>query len=365
MNKKSDSNRLPPVTTCILEQPPRIVLGLCVLSLLLVISSCSYLVRDSRLYQKNWQVYKANYITANGRVIDTGNQGSSHSEGQGYGMLLAEAANDRATFVQVWQWARENLQRSEDGLFSWQYMPDKGITDVNNATDGDILIAWALVRAAKRWQITEYDRNARQILSAIKDKLIRRWRTETVLLPGLMGFEHADGSLTINLSYWVFPAFYEFAHFDRASVWIDLAQSGFVLLSQARFGRWGLPPDWIRLNEMATIEPDRKPVFGYNAVRIPLYLLWADKADRENTRSYFQFWNKEFNFQPAWTNLEDNSIDSYDASIGIKGVNALVVALNKNERVSTKLLSSKEDYYSASLLLLSQLASINANFLQH
>ena len=343
----------------------RILSGLCGLSLLLVVSSCGYLVRDSRLYQKNWRVYKANYIAADGRVIDTGNQGSSHSEGQGYGMLLAEAANDRATFVRIWQWTKENLQRREDSLFSWQYTSGKGVTDVNNATDGDILIAWALMRAGQRWQIRDYDRNALQILSAIKAKLIRRWRSQTILLPGVVGFEHADGSLTINLSYWIFPAFAEFARIDRTPIWMDLTKSGLALLSQAKFGRWGLPPDWLRLNKAVTLEPDRKSVFGYNAVRIPLYLVWADEADRENTRSYFEFWNKQFNFQPAWTNLEDNSIDSYDASIGIKGINALVVALNKNENIPIKLLSGKEDYYSASLLLLSQLASINAALPKH
>lgn len=45
-----------------------------------------------------WQSYKARFVTAQGRVVDTGNGNISHSEGQGYGMLLAVAANDRETF---------------------------------------------------------------------------------------------------------------------------------------------------------------------------------------------------------------------------------------------------------------------------
>ncbi len=334
----------------------KIVLGFCGLSLLLVVSSCDHLVRNTRLYQKNWRVYKTNFITTDGRVIDTSNQNSSHSEGQGYGMLLAEAANDRATFIRIWIWTKENLQRSKDSLFSWQYTSEQGITDINNATDGDILIAWALIRAGRRWHIKEYDHNASQILSAIKGNLIRQWQGLSVLLPGEVGFEHSEGGFTINLSYWIFPAFDEFAHFDGASVWMDLTKSGLTLLSQATFGRWGLPPDWLRLNKGVALEPNRKPVFGYNSVRIPLYLVWADKADHENTRSYFEFWNQEFNFQPAWTNLEDNSIDSYDASIGIKGVNTLVVAINQKQGYTFESLSDDEDYYSASLLLLSQLA---------
>nr|WP_301540442.1 glycosyl hydrolase family 8 [Proteus mirabilis] len=39
--------------------------------------------------QAGWQQFKARYITPEGRVIDSANQNISHSEGQGYGMLMA------------------------------------------------------------------------------------------------------------------------------------------------------------------------------------------------------------------------------------------------------------------------------------
>ena len=39
-----------------------------------------------------WRAYKAHFVTEAGRVVDTANKGISHSEGQGYGMLLAVAA---------------------------------------------------------------------------------------------------------------------------------------------------------------------------------------------------------------------------------------------------------------------------------
>ena len=42
-----------------------------------------------------WRAYKARFVTAQGRVVDTANGLVSHSEGQGYGMLLAVAADDR------------------------------------------------------------------------------------------------------------------------------------------------------------------------------------------------------------------------------------------------------------------------------
>ena len=50
-----------------------------------------------------WPAFKARYMAPEGRIVDTGNGGISHSEGQGYGMLLAEAAGDRAAFDRLWR----------------------------------------------------------------------------------------------------------------------------------------------------------------------------------------------------------------------------------------------------------------------
>src|SRR3546814_3145959 len=43
-----------------------------------------------------WQGYKTRFLTPEGRIVDNGNGGVSHSEGQGYGMALAQAAGDGA-----------------------------------------------------------------------------------------------------------------------------------------------------------------------------------------------------------------------------------------------------------------------------
>ena len=39
-----------------------------------------------------WFLYRNQFLHESGRIIDTGNEGISHSEGQGYGMLMAVAA---------------------------------------------------------------------------------------------------------------------------------------------------------------------------------------------------------------------------------------------------------------------------------
>src|SRR5262249_8402767 len=63
-----------------------------------------------------WQNYRQRFVTDKGRVVDTANSMVSHSEGQGYGMLLAVAARDRAGFERIWNWTRANLMVRGDQL---------------------------------------------------------------------------------------------------------------------------------------------------------------------------------------------------------------------------------------------------------
>ena len=85
-------------------------------------------------------------------MVDTANGGVSHSEGQGYGMLLAQSYGDRQQFDQLWAWTkRGNLQIRKDRLLAWRWRPsgsgDAGaVDDMNNASDGDVLVAWALLQ---------------------------------------------------------------------------------------------------------------------------------------------------------------------------------------------------------------------------
>jgi hypothetical protein len=45
-----------------------------------------------------WDAWKAAYMEPNGRVVDLMQGGASHSESQGYGLLLAATMQDAAAF---------------------------------------------------------------------------------------------------------------------------------------------------------------------------------------------------------------------------------------------------------------------------
>ena len=175
---------------------------------MLMINGCAQ-TPDSSLSAGLWSDYRHAYIRDDGRVVDNGQQGISHSEGQGYAMILAAAANDRQTFAQVWSWTRRHLQVRADALLAWKWDPQKGeVVDTNNATDADLLVAWALLRAARRWEVPAYRDEAMRIAQDIRSQLVIEASIGPILLPGAFGFIH-DGVVTINPSYWIFPALTE------------------------------------------------------------------------------------------------------------------------------------------------------------
>ena len=59
------------------------------------------------------------------------------------------------------------------------------VADRNNATDGDLLIAWALMRAARTWQVGAYATAARAILAAIRSHAVVTSDRGPLLLPGV------------------------------------------------------------------------------------------------------------------------------------------------------------------------------------
>ncbi len=244
-----------------------------------------------------WQAWKASFVSAQGRVIDSGNGMISHSEGQGYGMLFAVAANDRETFDRIWGWTRANLMVRDDQLLAWRWEPGQrpAIADMNNATDGDILVAWALTEAAELWAELSYRIAARRVAVEVGRKtIIFKTKRGALLLPAVQGFsaeERPDGPV-VNLSYYVFPAFPRLKIVAPEYDWSGLVQTGLDILKASAADGAKLPPDWLSVKD-GEVKPAEgfQPRFAYNAIRIPLYLAWAGIGEKEHYRE-FQTWGK-------------------------------------------------------------------------
>lgn len=301
-----------------------------------------------------WNIFKASYLHETGRIIDTGNNGISHSEGQGVALLASVFCADKASFEKIWSWTQKNIQVRNDKLFAWRWEPSSNggkVTDMNNATDGDILIAWALLSAHKLWGDSTYLNEAKLILEDIRKKLLVNKNNLLLLLPGENGFVKADG-IILNLSYWIFPALQDFAKtFPEQKEWMGLQNTGIQLLKSARFGRWSLPPNWLFYKDQLKIADGFPPYFGYDAVRIPLYLVWGNLVQDDLLQPFRSFWSyfDGAHFLPAWTDLTKDSIDSYDACGGIHLIKNLVM------NIPLKYIEDK-NYYCASLELMTFLA---------
>jgi endoglucanase len=309
-----------------------------------------------------WAKYRDRFIAADGRVLDTGNRAVSHTEGQGWAMLFAEEFDDRASFDRIWGWTRDRLQRKDNALFSWRWDPaneQNPVADTNNASDGDILIAWALTRAFHRWRHREYRDEARRILADIRGKLIEKIGGRLVLLPGADGFKTADGGRIVNPSYYIYPAFEEFPRIDPSPQWARLRRDGLMLLAKARFGKWGLPSDWVVVGEhwQVSAEPTLPPRFGFDAIRIPLYLIWGREATNARLGPEVKFWDAFTDKPiPAWVDVNDGSVASFAASTGFQAIIQLVRSRHQPQATPLPTIGDKDDYYSASLTLLAGLA---------
>src|SRR5258708_10031671 len=89
--------------------------------------------------------FLASYTLPDGRVVRLDQGHDTVSEGQAYGMLLAEMVGDDAQFRRIWQWTRDHLQLP-DGLFAFHTDAAGKVVSPEPATDADLLIAWALLR---------------------------------------------------------------------------------------------------------------------------------------------------------------------------------------------------------------------------
>ena len=311
-----------------------------------------------------WSVYKERFVERGGRVVDNANKNISHSEGQGFSMLMAVAANDKATFDRIWTFTRENMMVRKDNLIAWKWSPRLflKVSDTNNATDGDILVVWALLEAVEAGFGNHYREPALAILADVRklvkfDKKFGYW-----MRPGAKWFsaEHNLGRDVVNLSYWVFPALERLTVLTGQGVWRKLAGSGEGLIAAASNNRAGLPPDWSALKRTrGKVEYAQKfsTEFSYNAIRVPLYLAWSEDDRR---RSLIRF---ERNWIGADGELERvdvrrNRVKGKFVDAGYKAI-AAVVNCSLNGRPFPQELRGKLDklYYPASLHLLSIIAT--------
>jgi endoglucanase len=232
----------------------------------------------SRTAAPVWQAWKTAYLQSDGRVVDGLQHNASHSEGQGYGALLATEFQDHDAFRRILDWTEARLSVRGDGLLAWRFLPGESnpVPDMNNASDGDLFYAWALVRAAQRFNDRGYLTRAAQTAESLARHCILpnpSNTAETLFLPAAQGFVHAD-RVIFNPSYVMPLALREVAAATGVTDLARTAQNAEAIL--LRLAQSGPVPDWIQVTETGmTTAPDFSANAGYEAMRVPLYLVWS------------------------------------------------------------------------------------------
>lgn len=315
--------------------------------------------------QSLWEQYKSTFIQHDGRIVDKGQNSISHSEGQGYGMLNSVLYDDKETFDKIWKWTKNNLQIRKDNLFVWswgrRYNDEWGAIDYNNAADGDILIAYSLVKASIKWNNANYRTDALKIIESIRKKLSINWDNRTFILPAYYGFNKED-KLIINPSYLVFSAYKSFSEVDDKPFWEKVYKDSLYLIERCYFGKFKLPPDWVVLNRTGEISiyGEKGALFGYEAIRVILYLSWEKNPKfPDGVNEILRIYEK-LGYIPLYIDLLKNNISSEEAPSGFYAVYARASEKVGNKTLSQKLFkeaakksaAEKDNYYSMSLFLL-------------
>lgn len=318
----------------------------------------------SPLGRAEWQEFTRRFVEPEGRVVDTGNGGVSHSKGQGYALLLAVAYDSEALFHTILAWTLAHLSRPDDALLAHRFVPHLATQDRthrNNASDGDLLVAWALYRAAQRWQSQEHLALARRMARDFLRLNTVEVDGRLLIRPGANGFARGE-HVVVNPFYALFPALRELDLLLPDPRWAALDAGMQGVIEHASFGVARLVPDWLEMprhggrSRMASDWPAR---FSWDAVRVPLYTSWAGRHQDPVLDPMMALWFGQSTGAPppAWVDLETNLRAPYAATPGIVAVGRLLLGLRRGETSMAAMrfpsVSTAADYYNAAMIMLS------------
>jgi endoglucanase len=222
------------------------------------------------------------YVMPDGRVARFDQGGDTVSEGQSYGLLLAEVAGEPAEVRLIWSWTRAHLQRP-DGLLAFHADPAGRVIDRSSATDADLVTAWGLARSGDAALRSAGIAMARAVLD----------RETTTLPDGALLLSAGDWATgrpaSLNPSYWVFPALTALSRADPDGRWAAVSSSARRALATLTLDGTALPPDWARADG-DRLSPTPAPngqaprvQYSFDAQRC---LVWLAAARRDGAAGY-------------------------------------------------------------------------------
>ena len=217
------------------------------------------------------QNFLSGYVTSDGRVIRRDQGNDIVSEGQAYGMLVAEVAGKQTLARTIWTWTSRHLQ-GKYGLVASRATSSGQVQDSNSAADADVLLAYALLRYSGPDETTLHA-DGRRLAGAILAAETTTVAGKTVLLAG----PWAKSPPRVDPSYWMPDVYLALAHYTGDQRWQDASDSALSLLEQVTSDGQKLPPDWAQisgdgLNPIASPSGGAPIQYGLDAARLPIWL---------------------------------------------------------------------------------------------
>jgi endoglucanase len=219
--------------------------------------------------------FLSEYATSDGRVIRRDQGGDIVSEGQAYGMLIAEVLGQASRARTIWSWTSRNLP-GKHGLVASRATGSGQVQDTNSAADADVLLAYALLRYSGPDQDALHAAGRRMAETVLAVESVPVGGAP-VLLAGPWAKSPGGSFGSVDPSYWMPSVFRAIAHYtgDRRSD--AAADEALHLLAQVTQHGQRLPPDWAELSGGA-LRPIASPSggapvqYGLDAQRLPLWL---------------------------------------------------------------------------------------------
>jgi endoglucanase len=199
--------------------------------------------------------FLATYVRPDGRVYRPDQGGDTVSEGQAYGLLLAEVAGRDALFGQIWRWTREHLQLG-DGLFAFHADAAGHVLSAEPASDADLLIAWALLRYQGPGA-GGLHQDGQKVAHAILAHEVTAGPAGVPILTA--GPWATVRPATVDPSYWSLPAMTALACLTGDRRWERMANGAVALTAQLTGNGALLPPDWAELTAAGQARPVPAP----------------------------------------------------------------------------------------------------------
>jgi len=205
---------------------------------------------------------------------------STVSEGIAYGMLLmvymSDATNDyQSQFDKLWAtWKKNAVNANTATGMNWR-ISDNGCSQAGgtgSATDADLDAALALAMAAKQWNNTQYDTDAKALMSWIYKTDVSGSR----LKPG------SGWDSPYNPSYAALATLEFFKGYDTANQWASVLSTAEADLLKCQNATSGLVGDWCDVNSgnaiqnsAAAVSQNEPAGFYDDAARTPWRTAWS------------------------------------------------------------------------------------------